>query len=109
MNLVNVYQVGADPGDCKVLYRTVPHKQLVCTLEEGIDATDKIFTWFTCCDDNTWNEPDHPIDMNKFNIKVISEKEAKKLIKEHHKQIELWEIEKLKEFKEQYINESKTN
>lgn len=78
MKTVKVYFVGAEVGNCQVLYRTVPNRQLVCTLEES-----GTFTWMTCVDDDCWNEPISDINMDNVNIEVIDAEEAEKLIAAH--------------------------
>jgi hypothetical protein len=80
MKHVQVYFSHANTGFCTNYYRTVPHKQLVCTIEQ----TKGVFEWHTATDDRTWEEPIGPINMNKYHIDIISEKEAKQLIREYN-------------------------
>ena len=79
IKIVQVYFTHANNGFCTNYYRTVPHKQLVCTIEQ----TKDVFEWHTATDDRTWEEPIGPIDIDKYDIRIIPEKEAKKLIEEH--------------------------
>lgn len=79
MTTVQAYFSHADTGNCVNYYRTVPHKQLICTIEQ----TNDVFEWHTATDDGTWEEPIGRISMDKYDIEIILEKEAKKLIEEH--------------------------
>jgi hypothetical protein len=75
MKTVKIYCVGGEPGYAQVNYRTVPNKQLICTVDD---------IWHSCTDDNCWNEPIAPLKLDGINLEVISETEAKKLITEHN-------------------------
>ncbi len=79
MKIVQVYEVDSDIGMCKILYRTVPNKQLICTLEQS----ENVFEWQYCTDDNCWNEPISAIDMDKYSFTIIPKKEALDKIKAH--------------------------
>ena len=43
-------------------YRTKPNNQLICIVDD---------VWYSCTDDDTWNEPGFPIDMKKYNIIIV--------------------------------------
>jgi hypothetical protein len=67
MNTVEVTFSHADPGNCRVYYRTKPSKQLLCTQEEGGTG----FVWYSCIDDGAWDEPEFAINMDKYDIRIV--------------------------------------
>lgn len=45
-------------------YRTLPSNQLLVVVDGA---------WHTAIDDDTWQEADHPIDMNKYTFNIVDD------------------------------------
>lgn len=71
MNNVEVVFSHHDEDNCRTYYRTLPNNQLVCLQEETANTS----IWYTCIDDDCWNEPEYPIntDLNNMIIKEMSD------------------------------------
>jgi len=71
MNKVQVTLEYEDEGNCRTYYRTLPNRQLICLQDEGHAGR----MWYTCCDDDCWNEPESPIDTDINYIEIIKQGE----------------------------------
>ena len=71
MKTIKVYHDFSDSGNCREYYRTVLSNQLICNQEES----ENNFVWYTCIDDNCWNEPLSPINNQKYNIEIVKKQE----------------------------------
>jgi len=60
---IEVYFDYEESGYCRKYYRTLPNRQLICHQDpEG---------WYTVIEDGCWNEPNTPINEDKFNIVIV--------------------------------------
>ncbi len=64
MSTVAVKFSHADPGNCRVYYRTVNGNVLLCTQEEA----PGVLVWYKCVDDGCWEEPISAISNCDFSI-----------------------------------------
>jgi len=63
---IEVTHSHSDAGNCREYYRTIPNGQLICKQDEGANHL-----WYSCIDDNCWEEPDFAINTDKYNLVVV--------------------------------------
>ena len=67
MKTVEVVFSHVDEGNCRTYYRTKPNNQLICSQEES----SRVCIWYTCVDDDTWQEPISAINMDINDIRIV--------------------------------------